>query len=117
MVPVVMVPKTNGLAAWSMWMGIIGLAGSTLCGLLSLIPFIGFIFSLLAVVLWVTPWLAIIFGHVARRQTTVRGEAGAGQALAGLIMGYTAVVLGIIAVLLIVVAFGGMVAFGVLLGN
>lgn len=42
---------------------------------------------------------AIVFGHMARRQVRRSGEAGAGLALAGLVLGWGAVILGIIVVL------------------
>jgi len=49
---------------------------------------------------------AIVFGHVARHQIKRTGEDGAGLALAGLILGWAAVVLGV----LIVVGFAAVVA-------
>jgi hypothetical protein len=39
---------------------------------------------------------AIVFGHVARHQIKQTGEQGAGLALAGLILGWAAVILGIL---------------------
>jgi Domain of unknown function (DUF1707)/Domain of unknown function (DUF4190) len=39
---------------------------------------------------------AIVFGHVARHQIKRTGEQGAGLALAGLILGWAAVILGLI---------------------
>lgn len=39
---------------------------------------------------------AIVFGHMARRQIRHTGEQGAGLALAGLILGWAAVILGIV---------------------
>lgn len=48
---------------------------------------------------------AIVFGHVARHQIKRTGEQGAGLALAGLILGWAAVILGI---LLLVIAFVAM---------
>ena len=47
---------------------------------------------------------AIVFGHVARHQIKRTGEQGGGMALAGLLLGWAAVVLGIIAIV-------GMAAF------
>src|SRR5215468_8028528 len=41
---------------------------------------------------------AIVFGHVARHQIKRTGEDGAGLALAGLILGWAAVVLGVLIV-------------------
>ena len=48
---------------------------------------------------------AIIMGHIARRQIKLSGEQGDGMALAGLILGYIGLVLGIIFVI-IVIAIG-----------
>ena len=42
---------------------------------------------------------AIVLGHVARHQIKRTGEQGAGMALAGLLLGWAAVALGIIAIL------------------
>jgi hypothetical protein len=39
---------------------------------------------------------AIVFGHMARHQIRCTGEQGAGLALAGLILGWAAVILGIL---------------------
>ena len=49
---------------------------------------------------------AIVLGHVARHQIKRTGEQGAGIALAGLLLGWAAVVLGII-------AFAGLAVFAV----
>jgi hypothetical protein len=50
---------------------------------------------------------AIVFGHVARGQIKRTGEQGAGLALAGLILGWAAVILGIVLVLgLVAVSVG-----------
>jgi len=49
---------------------------------------------------------AIVFGHVARHQIKRSGEDGAGLALAGLILGWAAIVLGV----LIVAGFAAVVA-------
>ncbi len=72
------VAKTNGLAI-----------ASLACGLAQ------FVFGPLATI------PAIVFGHVARHQFKRTGEQGAGLALAGLILGWATVILGIV---LIVVA-------------
>ena len=50
--------------------------------------------------------LAIVFGHIARRQIKKSGERGAGMALAGLIIGYATLALAI-------VGFGALIAFGI----
>jgi uncharacterized membrane protein len=80
------VAKTNGLAI-----------ASLACGLAQ------FMFGPLATI------PAIVFGHVARGQIKRTGEQGAGLALAGLILGWAAVILGII---LIVVVVGLAVSVG-----
>ena len=67
------VAKTNGLAI-----------ASLACGLAQ------FMFGPLATI------PAIVLGHVARRQIMRTGEQGAGLALAGLILGWAAVILGIV---------------------
>ena len=41
---------------------------------------------------------AIVFGYMARNQIKRTGEQGAGLALAGLILGWAAVILGIIVI-------------------
>jgi hypothetical protein len=51
---------------------------------------------------------AIVLGHVARRQIKRTGEQGAGLALAGLILGWAAVALAIIAIVVGMAAFAGM---------
>jgi hypothetical protein len=65
---------------------------SLVCGL---VQFLGF---------WVLTGIpAIIMGHISRRQIRERGEQGDGMALAGLILGYIGVVLGIIFAIIIIV--------------
>jgi hypothetical protein len=73
------VAKTNGLAVASLACGV----GQFVFGPLATIP-------------------AIVFGHVARHQIKRTGEQGAGLALAGLILGWATVILGIVLVLIIV---------------
>jgi len=66
---------------------------SLVCGLAQ---FLGF---------WVVTGIpAIIMGHISRRQIRERGEQGDGMALAGLILGYIGVVLGIIFAIILIVA-------------
>ncbi len=77
-VAVTPVAKTNGLAI-----------ASLVCGLAQ------FMFGPLATI------PAIVFGHVARHQVRRTGEQGAGLALAGLILGWAAVILGIVLILLV----------------
>ena len=74
--PVTPVTKTNGFAI-----------ASLVCGLAQLV------FGPLATI------PAIVFGHVARGQIKRTGEQGAGLALAGLMLGWAEVILGIILVL------------------
>jgi hypothetical protein len=77
--------KTNGLAMASLACGLAQFA----FGPLATIP-------------------AIVFGHVARHQIKRTGEQGAGLALAGLILGWAAVILGILLRILGVAMSAGM---------
>ena len=70
------VAPTNGLAIASLACGL----GQFVVPLLPTIP-------------------AIVLGHLARRQIKRTGEQGAGLALAGLMLGWAAVIVGIVAVL------------------
>jgi hypothetical protein len=79
---VIPVTQTNGLAVASLACGL----GQFVLGPLATIP-------------------AIVLGHVARRQIRRTGEQGAGLALAGLLLGWVTVILGVIAVAVVVVAF------------
>ncbi|MCT1446868.1 MULTISPECIES: DUF4190 domain-containing protein [Brevibacterium] len=108
--PTVVYRKSNGLAGWAMWMGIIGLAGGFVCGLLSMIPFIGWFFSFILMFLWIAPFLAVIFGHVSLGQIKRSGEDGRGQAMAGLIMGYISIGLGLLAIIVAAVVGVGILA-------
>jgi uncharacterized protein DUF4190 len=49
--------------------------------------------------------VAIVTGHMARRQIRQTGEAGSGMALAGLILGYVHLALSILLVLLLIGVF------------
>ena len=71
--PVTPVARTNGFAIASLACGLAQFA----FGPLPTIP-------------------AIVFGHMARGQIRRTGEQGAGLALAGLVLGWTAVILGIL---------------------
>ena len=75
--PVVPVARVNGLAIASLACGLAQFA----FGPLATIP-------------------AIVLGHMARRQIKRSGEQGAGLALAGLILGWAAVILGILILVL-----------------
>ena len=99
--PVFVRPAPNKMAVWSMWMGIVGIGGGFVCGLLSMIPFIGVIFSVIAMFLWIAPVLAVIFGHIGLGQIKRTGEEGRGQAIAGLIIGYVTIALGLIMAIVI----------------
>jgi DUF1707 SHOCT-like domain/Domain of unknown function (DUF4190) len=79
------VAKTNGLAIVSLACGI----GQFAFGPLATIP-------------------AIVCGHVARSQIKRTGEQGAGLALAGLILGWAAVLLGIVLIVVGVAISVGM---------
>ena len=84
-------PKTNGLAIASL---VCSLATFMFCGIGSI--------------------LGIIFGHIARSQIKRTGDAGSGMALAGLIVGYVTLALGVAFVaLLTVFAHGDSAAQGV----
>jgi Domain of unknown function (DUF4190) len=75
--------------------GINGLAIASLaCGLAQ------FVFGPLATI------PAIVFGHVARHQINRTGEPGAGLALAGLILGWAAVILAILLILGVAMSAG-----------
>ena len=76
--PVTPVARTNGLAI-----------ASLACGLAQ------FVFGPLATI------PAIVFGHVARHQIRRTGEQGASLALAGLILGWATVILGIILIVVV----------------
>ncbi len=77
------VAKTNGLAI-----------ASLACGLAQ------FVFGPLATI------PAIVFGHMARHQIKRSGEQGAGLALAGLIFGWAAVILGVLLILGVAMSAG-----------
>ncbi len=78
--------RTNGLAIAAMVLSLVGLLTFWCYG----VP--GVVFGV----------PGAIMGHVAKRQTTERGEQGGGMALAGIIIGWIATALGLIAVGLIV---------------
>ncbi|MEO6172593.1 MAG: DUF4190 domain-containing protein [Arenimonas sp.] len=64
----------------------------------------------------VLPWLgsivAIITGHMARKEIRANPatKEGDGMALAGLIMGYAMIIVSILTVIVIVLFFGGLLA-------
>ena len=75
--------KTNGYAVASLACGL----GQFMFGPLTTIP-------------------AIVFGHMARSQIKRTGEQGAGLALAGLVLGWGAVILGLIIFFAVMMAVG-----------
>jgi uncharacterized membrane protein len=81
---------TNGLAVASLACGV----GQLIVGPLATIP-------------------AIVLGHMARHQIKRTGEDGAGMALAGLLMGWAAIVLAVLLVALAAVAFAAAPRYGV----
>lgn len=82
--------RSNGTAVASMVVSIVA-AASLLCTVC-----VSFL-ALLSLAGGVT---GAILGHVGRRQTRERGERGAGMALAGIIVGWIAAGLGLLAVVL-----------------
>jgi hypothetical protein len=84
--PVVAARPTNGLAIASMVISILGALGICGYGLGGYIGIIG-----------------AIMGHVARRQIRERGENGDGMALAGVIVGWIAFGIAVIATILIII--------------
>jgi hypothetical protein len=81
--------RTNGFAIASLACGV----GQFMFGPLATIP-------------------AIVFGHMARSQIRRTGEQGAGLALAGLILGWAAVVLGVLIIVFGIAVFAGMSSGG-----
>jgi hypothetical protein len=55
---------------------------------------------------WIGSVLALVLGYLAKRQIRERGEAGAGLATAGIVLGWIGV-----GVLVLVVVVGGLFAF------
>ncbi len=78
----VMVPtqRTNGMAIASMVVSLVGLVSLPCYGVGGIV--IGLV--------------GAILGHVGKRQATERGEGGGGMALAGIIVGWIAVAIGIV---------------------
>ena len=79
------VARTNGLAIASLACGL----AQFMFGPLTAIP-------------------AIVFGHVARHQIKRTGEQGAGLALAGLVLGWATVILGIVLIVVGLAMSAGM---------
>lgn len=57
---------------------------------------IALVASLAGLLTWISSIAGIVCGHIARRQIQRTGEQGSGMALAGLIVGYSIAVLGIL---------------------
>lgn len=72
-------PKSNGLGIAAMVVSIVGMLGVSCYGLGGLIGGVG-----------------AVLGHIARRQIRERGESGDGMALAGIIIGWIALGLGLL---------------------
>lgn len=113
--PMIVRPVPNKMAVWAMWMGIVGIGGGFVCGLLSMMPIIGVVFSIVAMFLWAAPVLAVIFGHIGLSQIKRTGEDGHGQAVAGLIMGYVSIAIGLVGLILVIGLFG--VGFLAMIGS
>jgi len=48
--------------------------------------------------------LGIVFGYIARRQIAERGERGSGMALAGIIIGWIGIAIGVLWLLIVIIA-------------
>lgn len=77
-------PPNNSLAVVSLISGIVGW---------TILPFIASI-------------VAVITGHMARKQIAATGESGAGMATAGLVLGYVMIGLSVVSILIAVLVFG-----------
>lgn len=86
----VMVAKTNVLAIVALISGVVGL---------TVVPFVGSI-------------VAVVTGHMARKELRRTGEQGEGLALAGLITGYIGIGLGALVTVLVIAFFGVVIAAG-----
>jgi Domain of unknown function (DUF4190) len=84
--PVPVAPPTNGLAVASMVVSIVGAVGLVCYGLGGYLGVVG-----------------AILGHVSRRQIRERGGNGDGMALAGIITGWIAAGLAVIATVIIII--------------
>ncbi|MEG2777776.1 MAG: DUF4190 domain-containing protein, partial [Aurantimicrobium sp.] len=84
------VAKTNVLAIVALVAGIAGL---------TVIPFVSSI-------------VAVVTGHMARKEVRRTGEQGEGLALAGLITGYIGLGLGVLVAVLLIAFFGIVIASG-----
>ena len=87
----VTVGKTNVLAVVALIAGIAGL---------TVIPFVSSI-------------VAVVTGHMARKEVRRTGEQGDGLALAGLITGYIGIGFGLLVAILLIAFFGVVIASGI----
>lgn len=88
-------PRTNVLAIVSLVSGIVGL---------TFIPFIGGI-------------VAVITGHMARKEIRTSGEAGDGLAKGGLITGYIGLGFSVLALVIVIIAFTVFAMSGAMMYN
>jgi hypothetical protein len=82
-------PKTNGLAIAALVVSLVSLVSCPLIGL-----------------------AGAIMGHIARRQVAERRDEGAGMALAGIIVGWIGLAIGILIVVFYIVLFAGLSSSG-----
>lgn len=82
--------RTNGKAIASLVLGIVGVTG---------VPFVASV-------------IAIVLGHIARREIAARGEEGRGLATAGIILGWVGAILAIAGALIVGAFFATTVATG-----
>lgn len=87
---VVAAPQTNVLAIVSLVAGVAGL---------TVLPFLGSI-------------VAVVTGHIGRKELRAKGQNGDGLAIAGLITGYIGIGLGLLVALILFIFFGALVAAG-----
>lgn len=88
-------PRTNVLAIVSLVAGIAGLV---------FVPFIGGV-------------VAVITGHISRKEIRATGEAGDGLAKGGLITGYIGLGLSVLAIIVVVIVFSILAMSGAMMYN
>ncbi len=110
-------PKVNGTANWSLWWGILGLVGGIVCQLLAFfLPYVGWFFIVVTMVLWFAPILAVVFGVKGLRQVKQRRERGTGRATAGLVLGTVGIIMALLYLILLIMFAGAALAFFGLVG-
>jgi hypothetical protein len=87
---VVAAPQTNTLAIVSLVAGVAGL---------TVLPFLASI-------------VAVVTGHIGRKELRAKGQSGDGLAIAGLITGYIGIGLGLLVAIILFIFFGVLVAAG-----